>query len=217
MNETERGCCSGIRMPRTPSFSRHLEMLFSCRACPTVAGLPVTGAVRDARVMLVGQAPGPREEDAKQPFAYTAGRRLFAWFAQHLGVDEATFRRHVYIAAVIRCFPGRDPKAGGDRVPSPEEIERCAVHLDRELAIIRPELLIAVGTLASSTLLGISQLKDAVGVPHRLTRAGRTVDVVVLPHPSGRSTWLNREENMQLLLQSLALIEAHPAWKSVKE
>ena len=190
-------------------LSRHLETLFACRACPNVFGQPVTGAVPGAKVMLVGQAPGPREMDQRRPFAYTAGKRLFSWFEQHLGISEAEFRSRVYVAAVIRCFPGRDPKAGGDRVPDATEIANCAQHLDRELRLLRPELVIAVGTLAAKQLVAIAELKDAVGRMHRVTRAGHTFDVVVLPHPSGRSTWLNKKENAALLAKSMRLIGRH--------
>jgi len=194
-------------------FARHLEMLYACRACPNVIGQPVTGAVPNARVMLVGQAPGPHELEHGKPFAYTAGKRLFGWFAQR-GISEEMFRKRVHIAAVIRCFPGRDDKAGGDRVPSPEEIARCGEHLDREIAMLKPKLVIAVGTLASAALIGIAQLKDAVGRVHRATRNGHRFDVVVLPHPSGRSTWLNKPENAAMLEQSLNAITAHAAWRS---
>ena len=192
-------------------FAQHLTALYACRACPNVIGEPVTGAVVGARVMLVGQAPGPHEAAGRRPFAYTAGRRLFSWFAK-LGVSEESFRERVHIAAVIRCFPGRDEKAGGDRVPSPEEIARCGEHLDREIALLKPKLVIAVGTLASAALIGVAQLKDAVGPIHRAKRAGHRFDVVVLPHPSGRSTWLNKKENAALLERALAAIVAHPAW-----
>lgn len=192
----------------TPEFAAHLAALFACRACPNVAGGPVTGAVHDARVMLVGQAPGPREEGEGRPFAYTAGKRLFQWIAEHVGLSEEEFRRRVYIGAVIRCFPGRDPKAGGDRVPDAGEIERCAAHLDRELALLRPELVIAVGTLSARQLLGVSELAAVVGRVHRVTRAGHEFDVIVLPHPSGRSTWTMKPENRALLEKSLKLIRA---------
>jgi uracil-DNA glycosylase len=190
-------------------FAAHQEALLACRACPNVCGTPVTGFVAGARVMLVGQAPGPREADFGYPFAYTAGKRLFSWFAEHLGITEDEFRRRVHIGAVARCFPGRDPKAGGDRVPDATEIENCARHLDREIQLLRPELIIAVGTLASKTLLGISELKAAVGRVHKLTRAGHTADVIVLPHPSGRSTWTNKPEHAALLRKSLKLIAPH--------
>jgi len=194
-------------------FARHLETLYACRACPNVIGQPVTGAVANARVMLVGQAPGPHEVEDRRPFAYTAGRRLFSWFVP-FGVPEEMFRKRIHIAAVIRCFPGRDEKAGGDRVPSPEEIARCGEHLDREIALLKPKLLIAVGTLASAALIGVSQLKDAVGRVHRASRNSHRFDVVVLPHPSGRSTWLNKKENAAMLEQSLQAIVGHPAWRA---
>jgi uracil-DNA glycosylase len=58
-------------------------------------------------------------------------------------------------------------------------------------------------------------LKDSVGRPHRAKRAGRTFDVVVLPHPSGRSTWLNKPENAALMRESLRLIAAHPAFLAI--
>lgn len=186
-------------------FAAHLDALYACRACPNVAGQPVTGAVANARIVLVGQAPGPREQDFGRPFAYTAGKRLFSWFEQHLGITEEEFRKRVHIAAVIRCFPGRDPKAGGDRVPDADEIARCAVHLDRELRLLRPELVIAVGTLAAKQLVGQSELAAVVGRVHRVMRAGRTFDVIVLPHPSGRSTWTNKPANAELLRESLRL------------
>jgi uracil-DNA glycosylase len=190
-------------------WNDHLETLFACRACPNVLGRPVTGAVAGARVMLIGQAPGPHEAEHRRPFAYTAGKRLFSWFDDIL--DEQAFRERIHIAAVIRCFPGKDAKSGGDRVPDPGEIARCGAHLDREIAILRPRLVIATGTLAAQQLIGIAQLKDAVGRVHRATRAGHSFDVVVLPHPSGRSTWLNKPENAKLLRRSVALIRGHAA------
>ena len=192
-------------------WEQHLATLFACRACPKVFGEPVTGAVPGARVMLVGQAPGPRELIDKRPFAFTAGQRLFKWLQESVGVSESDFRSRVHICAVIRCFPGKDAKSGGDRVPDQDEIARCGQHLDREIAILKPELIIAVGTLASIQLIGIAQLKDAVGKVHHASHAGRTFDVIVLPHPSGRSTWLNKKENAALLKKSLKLIKKHPA------
>lgn len=197
---------------RHTEFARHLEALHACRACPNVAGHPVTGGVAGARVMLVGQAPGPHEGERGRPFAHTAGKRLFSWFDEFLGVKESEFRGRIHVAAVIRCFPGKDAKNGGDRVPDAGEIARCGEHLEREIRILGPKLVIAVGTLASQQFIGIAQLKDAVGVLHRAKRAGRSFDVVVLPHPSGRSTWLNKPENAELLRRSLELIGAHDAF-----
>ncbi|HEX9492521.1 MAG TPA: uracil-DNA glycosylase family protein [Thermoanaerobaculia bacterium] len=195
------------------TFAQHLATLYACRVCPNVFGEPVTGAVEGAKVMLVGQAPGPHEVEDRRPFAYTAGRRLFSWF-EPFGIDEAQFRARVHMCAVIRCFPGRNPRGGGDRVPHPLEIANCASHLDREIRLLRLKLMIAVGTLAAEQLIGQSELRSSVGRVHGAERSGVSFDVVVLPHPSGRSTWLNDRKNRALLERSLKLIGTHPAWRA---
>ena len=99
---------------------------------PAVVGRPVT-----SRVLLVGQAPGDKEPKLGRPFAWTAGKTLFKWFAQTPGWTEDEVRDRIYFAAVCRCFPGKRPE-GGDRVPSPAEMERCSVWLEREFAQIVP-------------------------------------------------------------------------------
>lgn len=195
------------------NFADHLATLYACRACPNVFGEPVTGAVPGAQVMLVGQAPGPHEVQDRRPFAYTAGQRLFSWF-EKFGVDEASFRESIHICAVIRCFPGRNATGTGDRVPNPAEIANCGAHLDREMRLLEPKLVIAVGTLAAQQLIGKSELRSVVGPLHRAERAGVEFDVVVLPHPSGRSTWLNDPKNRALLEKALGRIRAHPAWRA---
>lgn len=200
----------------TAHFSQHLATLYACRACPNVFGEPVTGAVAGAQIMLIGQAPGPHEVEDRRPFAYTAGKRMFGWF-ERFGVNETEFRSRIHMCAVIRCFPGRDPKSGGDRVPSPLEIANCSAHLDREIRLLRPKLVIAVGTLAAQQLIGQSELRRIVGRKHHASRAGQSFELVVLPHPSGRSTWLNKPENLKLLKLSLRLIVGHVAWKTTFE
>jgi uracil-DNA glycosylase len=193
-------------------FDAHVAAMFDCRLCPQVLGAPVTGVVRGARVMLVGQAPGVKEMDERRPFAWTAGRTLFRWMSS-IGVEEGEFRARVHMTAVIRCFPGKNPKGGGDRVPDRDEIERCSRHLDNDVRFLRPELVIAVGTLAAQQIIGLSTLSTIVGRVHRGARAGVGFDVIVLPHPSGRSTWLNAPANKALLERSLALLAAHPAFR----
>ena len=69
----------------------------------------VSGGAVVSRVLLVGQAPGDKEPVLGRPFAWTAGKKLFRWFLEHTGVDEPTFRSHVYMAAVCRCFRARRP------------------------------------------------------------------------------------------------------------
>jgi len=180
---------------------------------PVVHGPPV-----DSRVMLIGQAPGPREGSFGRPFAWTAGKTMFRWFEGSLGVDEETFRARVYIAAVARCFPGK-ASGGGDRRPDADEIGRCRTYLEREVAALEPELVLPVGTLAIEQVLGVDgkrPLKELVGTTHRGVYHGREVDIVPLPHPSGASTWHRVEPGKTLLGEALAIVAAHPAMRAVR-
>ena len=175
---------------------------------------PVIGNPVVSKVLLVGQAPGPKEPDIGRPFAWTAGKMLFKWFGE-IGLDETAFRGAAYMSAVCRCFPGKRP-TGGDRVPDPGEVANCAPWLDAELALMRPALVIPVGKLAIQRFMPIGKLDEVVGVIHRGRSAGITFDLAPLPHPSGASTWQYTEPGKTLLRQALALIEAHPAWLKLK-
>jgi uracil-DNA glycosylase len=192
---------------------RHQAELRACRHCPDMHAPPVLGEPVKSRIILIGQAPGDKEPQLQKPFAWTAGKTLFKWFDQ-IGLDEEAFRQQVYIAAVCRCFPGKNPK-GGDRVPNPDEIAACRVWLDRELALNQPELLLPVGKLAINQFIQVDKLVDVIGQQHRVTINGREVDVIPLPHPSGASTWHRKEPGISLLQQALTLINQHPAWQAL--
>lgn len=168
----------------------------------------MTGGVADARVILVGQAPGPRETDCHRPFAYTAGHRMFEWF-ESIGWSEKEFRDTVHICAVIRCFPGRTPDGRSDRSPKRSEIENCSSWLDAEIEMLEPELVIAVGKLAIEQFIGKTNLNEVVGQSLRAVRAAKEFDLIPLPHPSGRSTWLNQPEHREMLERALELIGEH--------
>jgi uracil-DNA glycosylase len=140
---------------------------------------------------------------------------MFGWFSRVLGVDEETFRERVYMAAVARCFPGKATKGGGDRKPDADEIARCRAWLERETAILRPELVLPVGTLAIAEVLGhAGPLVEVVGRSFTTRYHGASVDVIPLPHPSGASTWHRTEPGRSLLEQALALIAKHPATRT---
>lgn len=176
---------------------------------PVVHGPPVLSPV-----FLLGQAPGPHEGKIGRPFAWTAGKTLFRWFEEALGVPEARFRERVYMAAVARCFPGK-AKGGGDRRPDAVEIAACKPFLSREVEILRPRLVLAVGTLAISEVLGDrvkgKKLDAIVGQTMRAPWHGRETDVIVLPHPSGASPWHKLEPGKTLLGKALQLVKEHPA------
>ena len=180
----------------------------ACRRC-LEAGYQVTpGAIFSgeppAPLMLVGQAPGVTEVEAGRPFNASAGRRLFRWLAE-AGLAEDDFRARYYMTAVTKCYPGKHPGGRGDRKPSRAEQKLCRPFLDRELALVQPRLILAVGGLAIETLLGRRlRLDETVG--RIFTVNGRRV--LPLPHSSGASLWLNRPEHQALLHQALALLRA---------
>jgi uracil-DNA glycosylase len=194
---------------------KHRKLLARCRRCPAMQSVPVIGAPVFSPVLLVGQAPGAREAQLGRPFAWTAGRTLFRWFAG-IGLDEERFRSRVYMAAVCRCFPGKHPR-GGDRVPTPDEVANCSSWLDREIAILRPRLVIAAGRLAIEQFIRVERLDRVVGTLHRAARGGVSFDLAALPHPSGASTWQHVEPGKRLLPRALGLIAAHPAWRALLE
>lgn len=180
----------------------------ACRACTVCAdeGLiaeahPTFSGVWGAPFMLVGQAPGIVERESRRPFSGRAGKELDRWMIRAGFADAEEFRRLTYIAALMRCFPGRNPKGSGDLRPPPRGIANCAHWLDAELAMLRSKLLIPVGQLAIARFLGPGPLEDRVG-----ERFGSGPVIVPLPHPSGQSRWLNDEANRVRLNRALALI-----------
>jgi uracil-DNA glycosylase len=164
-------------------------------------------------VLFVGQAPGTREQQTHKPFAWTAGKTLFGWFAT-IGVSEEAFRNRIYMAAVCRCFPGKNP-AGGDRVPAPDEVTNCSAWIHAELQLLQPELIIPAGKLAIASFLESDRLDQVVGQCHRVAVSGRDTDIIPLPHPSGASTWRHTEPGKTLLRKALGLISQHPAWQKI--
>jgi uracil-DNA glycosylase len=177
---------------------------------PRGFGPPVHGAAVASRIFLLGQAPGPHEARFGRPFAWTAGKTLFRWLEGATGADEGTVRDRVYIAAVVRCFPGKTT-GGGDRVPSPDECARWRTFIEREVEILRPRLVLPVGRLAIQEVLGHREpIAAVVGRRMRTTFHGVDVDVIPLPHPSGASTWFKLEPGKTLLRDALALVARHP-------
>src|SRR5262249_33639033 len=120
----------------------------------------------------------------------------------------------IYMAAVCRCFPGKKPK-GGDRVPSPEEIAHCRPWLEREIALLRPQLIVPVGRLAIEQFLPARPLVEVIGKRVQLRFGRRDVDVIALPHPSGASTWPRVEPGKSLTSTALRLIGAHAAFREL--
>ena len=173
-----------------------------CRAC-TEAGyplesLPVRAPYRGQRAYMYGQAPGIVEGEERLPWRGRAGKTLRRW----LELDEDTFYSTFFCASVTRCYPGRAASGRGDRTPTPREQELCRFWRDWELELMRPGLIVIVGGLALRSLLGLTQLTEAIG--RRYDRSG--VPVIPLPHPSGASSWPTVPANRRKLDAALALV-----------
>lgn len=115
--------------------------------------------------------------------------------------DPAEFRRLTYIAALMRCFPGRNKSDTGDLPPPPPGIANCAHWLEAELKLLRPKALLLVGQMAISRFLGPAPLEERVGKSF-----GARPLMIPLPHPSGQSRWLNAAANRERLEAALALV-----------
>lgn len=105
------------------------------------------------KVLFVGEGPGYEEDRQGLPFVGKAGQLLDKMLAA-IGLDRQT----VYIANIVKCHPLKDPAhpemRGNDRPPLPEEMQACREILNRQIEILQPPLLCALGATAAKALLG---------------------------------------------------------------
>ena len=146
-----------------------------CQACElhqtrtqTVFGI---GACQ-AKLFIVGEAPGADEDAQGEPFVGRAGQLLNAMLAA-IGLQ----REQVYIANILKCRPP------GNRDPKSEEVARCSRYLARQIELVAPDLILAIGRVAAQNLLGVSTpLGEMRGREFRYP--GTAVPVLVTYHPA---------------------------------
>ena len=177
-------------------------------------GSPIVGNPVKSKIILIGQAPGVKEGDLKKPFAWTAGKNMFKWFLS-IGLNEQKFRENVYMAAVCRCYPGKNISGSGDRVPSEIEIKKCSSWLNQEIDFLKPNLIIPVGKLAISQFLSFEKLNDVVGKKIKLRSNNSSIDIVALPHPSGLSTWYKKDPGKKLFINAYPIIKKSKSWQLI--
>jgi uracil-DNA glycosylase family 4 len=213
------------------------QRMRACRLCLDAGHNITPGAVftgqASARVMVIGQAPGVTEVEAKRPFNAGSGRRLFQWLGE-AGWDEVDFRARHYMTAVTKCYPGKSASGRGDRVPSKDEQALCRPYLLEEIRLVNPQLVIPVGGLAIRLFYPASaRLKQLIGRANHLSRerlSGQSDPfslkgstrlerfdpalaedgrwIVPLPHPSGASAWPNLEGNQALINRAVEILAA---------
>ncbi|MGB3305841.1 MAG: uracil-DNA glycosylase [Thermomicrobiales bacterium] len=195
-------------------LERYQAAMRACRRCVEAGFLatahPVFRGNARQRLMIVGQAPGAQADARDVPWSGQSGRILRGWMAQ-AGFPEETFFDTWYLTSLTKCFPGKATGGKGDRAPSAAEIALCRGHLDREIALVRPDLIVTLGRLAAVALIpGVRKLPLAglVGARYQADLGYGEIPIVPLPHPSGVSRWRNDPANRALIAQALALLNA---------
>jgi uracil-DNA glycosylase len=179
---TTRGMSEPVQ-PEAASRSTRIGMLdwthfaadvSACTACglARTRNRPVPG-VGDVHAdwLFVGEAPGAEEDAKGEPFVGQAGRLLDNMLAA-LGMSRT---KSVYIANVLKCRPP------GNRTPTSLEVESCLPYLDRQIALIQPKLIVALGKSAATSLMGAeASIASLRGRVHRY----RGIPMIVTYHPA---------------------------------
>jgi len=160
-------------VPDAASLEEFRARISECHKCPLGATRThfVFGSGNpDADLMFVGEAPGEEEDLQGQPFVGRAGQLLTKM------IEAMKLRREdVYIANVLKCRPPNN------RTPLPSEMEQCKPYLDRQIALIRPKIICALGRVAAQALLNTGEgLNRLRGTFHDY----RGVKVLVTYHPA---------------------------------
>ncbi|MFN2398689.1 MAG: uracil-DNA glycosylase [Gemmatimonadaceae bacterium] len=176
-------------------------LIAGCRRCPlyATAKKPVPGEGSSAaKLMCIGEAPGAMEDETGRPFVGQAGQLLTKILAAiNLSRDD------VFIANVLKHRPP------GNRNPLPEEVEACRPYLARQIELIHPKVIVALGAFAAQTLLGT---RLAIGKLRGEVHRYRGIPVIVTYHPAAllrnpawkRPTW----EDVQL---ARTILDSSPA------
>ena len=142
-----------------------------CRLCKTRKQTVFADGSPGARIMFIGEAPGADEDAQGVPFVGRAGQLLTRMIEDGMGLPRSS----VYIANVLKCRPPEN------RNPEPDEIAACRGYLERQIDLVKPEVIVALGKFAAQFLLetdeGITRLRGKWGIYR---------DIPVMPtlHPS---------------------------------
>ncbi|HAC07660.1 MAG TPA: uracil-DNA glycosylase [Gemmatimonadetes bacterium] len=147
----------------------------SCTRCRLAEGrtnVVFSDGSESARLMVVGEAPGANEDKTGLPFVGQAGKFLDLLLA----TVDLSREDSVYICNVLKCRPP------GNRNPMPDEIESCSPYLEKQIELVQPEVLLAVGTFAAQLLTG--RQKIALGKLRGEVHSYHGVPLVVTYHPA---------------------------------
>jgi len=158
-----------------------VKAISSCVRCPLqrYRKNPVPGeGPRDARVMLIGEAPGATEDELGRPFVGAAGKLLTS-ILEEVGLPRSS----VYITNVVKCRPPNN------REPADEEIEACKGYLIAQIRLLKPKLIVLLGNVAGKTVFSLvgrqwSGITKMRGKVVEAEIAGLTVKILPTIHPA---------------------------------
>jgi DNA polymerase len=157
-------------LPTLDDVAERIRTTYCCALCPNrTHAVPGEGNPQ-ARLMLVGEGPGATEDATGRPFVGQAGQLLDT-------ILEAIElpRKSVYITNILKCRPPQNRK------PLPDEVVACMPYLHRQLELIRPKVIIALGGTAGEALLGVRKgLGELRGKVHRYNG----IPLIVTYHPA---------------------------------
>ncbi|MFQ5751385.1 MAG: uracil-DNA glycosylase [bacterium] len=157
-------------LPELEHFYHEIKDCQNCRLSQSRTHFVFGTGNSEANLMCVGEAPGYEEDKAGEPFVGAAGQLLNRILA------AIGFRREeVYIANMIKCRPP------GNRDPEPEEVAECLPYLKKQIALIKPKLILALGRVAAQNLLDRS---EALGKLRGAIYKYDDIPVVVTYHPA---------------------------------
>ena len=137
-----------------------------CRLCPLYGQIrnkvPGQGD-RNAPLMLIGEGPGQVEDEEGLAFVGPAGQ-LLTRMLEAIGLP----RERVYICNVVKCRPPHN------RVPSPEEAEACRIHLRMQTYLVRPKVIVLLGSTAASVRAAAGRQQKTAGMGRHEEPAGET-------------------------------------------
>ena len=149
------------------------EAVAGCTLCPLSTGrtktVPGEGDPH-ARLMLVGEGPGAKEDATGRPFVGRAGE-LLNDILEAINIS----RESVFIANIVKCRP---PK---NRKPLPDEVAACLPYLQRQVALIQPKVILALGGTAAENLLGV---RRSLGQMREQVHSYGGIPLVVTYHPA---------------------------------
>lgn len=161
-----------------------------CLLCETRTHTVFGEGDPDARIFFIGEGPGETEDLSGRPFVGRAGKLLDKMIA---GMGLA--REHVFIANIVKCRPPNN------RVPAPDEVATCTPYLERQLEIVRPQVIVTLGLPSSKHML---QSKLSMGKLRGVWQSWRGIKLMPTYHPA-------------FLLRSMTYENRNAVWSDLKQ